>query len=675
MTQRAASRRALCLAGLLLCAATFTWRSPAADPVVTADTENLAPASPAPDAGQSFESAHEEVPVTDDDRLHWAFRPVSRPALPSVKHPGWCRTPIDRFILAALESRDLAPAPEADRLTLLRRLTFDLTGLPPAPDEIERYLADDAPDAYEQLVERLLASPAYGERWAMHWLDLARFAETDGFEHDHVRPEAWRYRDWVVSALNADLPYDRFLSLQLAADEVAPDDRAAQLATGFLLAGPDMPDLNLQEERRHVFLNSMTANVGEVLLGLQFGCAQCHDHKADPLSQYDFYRLRACFETLDLFQEQPLEVTAAGDRQRTVVKARITRTSSSSKGESRLWVRGDFRRPGPSVPPAAPRAAATTDAGAFVIDPAGPRRRELAEWLCDPANPLTSRVIVNRLWQHHFGSGIAATTSDFGLMGIGPTHPELLDWLASELMRTGWSLKELHRLMATSAVYRSASRSTPPAEGVPADDDVRAAWTRLIERDPGNRWYGRMSRRRLEGEAIRDTMLAACGTLNDRMGGPRVRPPLPPEVVKTLLKNQWPVTEAPSEHTRRSLYLFVRRNLKYPLFDVFDRPDQNLSCSRRQQTTIAPQALAMLNSEFTINCAARLADEVLAHEASAVDRTPADAVARCYLRLLGRRPTPAEQSAAEELIAAGGPAGWIDLCLALFNTSEFVYID
>ncbi|MBX3439090.1 MAG: DUF1549 domain-containing protein, partial [Planctomycetaceae bacterium] len=236
-----------------------------------------------------------EPPITELDRRHWAFESLVRPAVPHVQDGAWGRTPVDRFILARLETKGLRPLPEADRHTLLRRVTFDLTGLPPTPDEMSAFLADEAPDAYERVVDRLLSDRAYGERWAQHWLDLARFAETDGYEFDHVRPEAWRYRDWVIDALNADVPFDRFVSLQLAGDEIQPDDAAAHVATGFLLCGPDMPDINLQEERRHMFLNGMTANVGEVLLGLQLGCAQCHDHKTDPVSQYDFYRLRAYF--------------------------------------------------------------------------------------------------------------------------------------------------------------------------------------------------------------------------------------------------------------------------------------------------------------------------------------------------------------------------------------------
>ncbi len=622
------------------------------------------------DAPAEIETVADEPVVTTSDRNHWAFRPLRRTPPPTeAGESAWARTPIDRFILATLVSRALRPMPEADRFTLLRRVTFDLTGLPPTADEADRFLADASPDAYERLVDRLLASPAHGERWGMFWLDLARFAETDGYEHDLVRPEAWRYRDWVINALNDDLPYDEFIAAQLAADEISPDDAQARQATGFLLAGPDMPDVNSQFERRHVILNGMTANVGEVLLGLQYGCCQCHDHKADPLSQRDFYRLRAFFDPIDLFRGQKLTNTD-GDPQIVGSTGRVVQTALKSSAPSRVWVRGDHRRPGPEVLPAFPRVAVPSDDVATIRAPEGPRRQQLADWMTSPDNPLTARVMVNRIWQYHFGTGLAPTTSDFGLMGVPPTHPELLDWLAAEFVREGWSLKSLHRLIVTSAVYRTASRPADTAEG-----DRDETWQRLIEGDPSNKWLGRMSRRRLEGETIRDAMLSVSGRLNRQAGGPGVRPPLPAEVVRTLLRNQWPVTADITQHNRRSLYLFVRRNLKYPLFDVFDRPDQNLSCSRRSQTTIAPQALALLNSEFSAECADRVAAACTAAEESATASHAAESVRACYREVLSREPTPEETAAALAFVASDPAAGYRDLCLALLNTSEFLYID
>ncbi|MGD9854314.1 MAG: DUF1549 and DUF1553 domain-containing protein [Planctomycetaceae bacterium] len=613
-----------------------------------------------------------EEPIVEIDRRHWSFEPLIRPALPPVRESGWCCTPVDRFILARLEQEELQPMPEADRLTLLRRVAFDLTGLPPTLEEIDAFLADEGFGAYERLVDRLLASPAYGERWAQHWLDLARFAETDGFEHDKVRPQAWRYRDWVIDALNADVPYDRFVQLQLAGDELRASDADAHVATGFLLCGPDMPDINLQEERRHVFLNDMTGTVAEVLLALRMGCAQCHDHKTDPISQYDFYRLRAFFDSLDLFRDHPVPNRSSPDQQ--PLPLRIVHNAAGSRPESRLWIRGDFRRPGPPVEASFPRIVSVSLTAVPDGEHSSPpvsSRSSLAEWITREDNPLTARVIVNRVWQHHFGVGIAATPSDFGIMGDPPTHPELLDWLATEFLEQNWSLKALHRLLVTSAVYRTASR--PEVGETAALRSQHDDWSRLHDVDPDNAFLGRARRRRLEGEAIRDAMLSVSGQLNREARGPGIRPPLAPEITSTLLKNQWPVTDDPREYTRRSLYLFVRRNLRYPLFDVFDKPDPNLSCSRRSETTIAPQALHLLNSEFALDCAERLADRI-----SAASNDAREQITICYRLAYGRPPTIEEQAAAQQFLRPGEGeprTALIDLCLAVFNTNEFVYFD
>jgi len=435
-----------------------------------------------------------EKPITAEDRDHWSFRPLKRPVVPDVKNVEWPRNAIDRFILARLEKEGLQPMPAADRVTLIRRVTFDLTGLPPMPEELKLFLGDDSPQAFENLVQRLLASPAYGERWAMHWLDLARFAETDGFEHDQVRPNAWRYRDWVIDALNADMPYNEFLALQLAGDEIRPGDPAAAIATGFLLCGPDMPDINLQEERRHNFLNDMTSTVSSVFLGLQFGCAQCHDHKFDPISQLDFYRLRAFFENADLFKEKTIpsprqlaerqqfdyqraekwqqltkeieafeqavlkrirveqqqpdlkvsrtelqkkftpeekkqykKLTAElsqvkKQRPPALPMGRVMREYTNKPKPNYLYVRGDFRRKGPQVQPAFPRvlnAGNTAVPQQKVRSHSSGRRLALAYWLIQPRHPLSTRVIVNRLWQFHFGRGLSMSPSDFGIMGDG----------------------------------------------------------------------------------------------------------------------------------------------------------------------------------------------------------------------------------------------------------------
>jgi len=369
-------------------------------------------------------------------------------------------------------------------------------------------------------------SPHYGEHRAQQWLDLARFAETDGFENDKVRPNAWQYGDWVITALNDDLPYDEFLRQQIAGDELYPKDEGAKTATHFCLAGPDMPDINQIEERRHTLLNEMVATIGESILGLQVGCAQCHDHQYDPISQADFYRWRAIFTpAIQLKRNESVTVLRrqAGDAKKT-----------------HLMIRGNFRRPGPEVVPDIPRVLKHDETpldnskAAQGVSP----RVMFAQWLVSRHHPLTARVIVNRVWQHHFGTGLVETPNEFGVLGAAPTHPELLDWLAVWLMDHDWSLKRLHRLIVTSATYRQ--RSLLPAS---AGATERSHWQRALETDADGTLLSRFPRRRLSGEAIRDAVLAAAGELNRQAGGPGVRPPLPPEMIRTLLKNQWNVSK------------------------------------------------------------------------------------------------------------------------------------
>jgi hypothetical protein len=528
-------------------------------------------------------------------------------------------------------------------------------------DEFCQSAVHNPQSAIETLVDRLLASPHYGERYAQHWLDLARFAESDGFEHDNVRPQAWKYRDWVIDAINNDLPYDEFLRRQIAGDELFPGDEAAAIATGFLLCGPDMPDINLQEERRHVVLNEMTSTVGSALLGLQLGCAQCHDHKYDPLSQADFYRLRAVFETAELFKHPK--------------NARVLQPAKDPPKASYLMVRGDFRRPGAQIEAAFPRIANPWQTEITKESETG-RRAELARWLTRADHPLVTRVIVNRLWQQHFGRGLVRTPSDFGAMGESPTHPQLLDWLATELPRGGWSLKQMHRLMLTSATYLQASRPQSP--------EAREAWKRSLEADPSNRLLSRMNRLRLDGESIRDTMLMSADRLSSRRGGPGVMPPLPSELLGTLLKKQWEVSPDEEDHRRRSVYLFVRRNLRYPLFEVFDRPDTNASCPERNRSTTAPQALWQLNSEFSLTAARDLA--VYLRKSADSQR---EQISLAYRRTLCRQPGSDELDASLAFLARETERVKVDevkiddpatealahLCLAMFNLNEFVYLD
>ncbi len=601
-----------------------------------------------------------EDPIRPDDREHWAFQPLRAPAIPAVTDQTWPRGPVDRFILARLEAASLRPADGADRVTLIRRLAFDLTGLPPTAEQVRQFLGDDRPGAYQRLVDSLLASPEYGRRWGQYWLDLARFAETDGFEHDKVRKDAWRYRDWVIDAFNRDLPYDQFVRWQIAGDVLAPENAGAAVATAFCTSGPDMPDINSQVERKHVLLNEITSTVGAVFMSLQVGCAQCHDHKFDAISQADFYRLRAFFDpAIELKRNRSVADLSGGSGRATM---------------SHLAVRGDWRRPGPSLTPAFLRIA-DPEAIPVAGETSGQRRAELAHWLTSPKHPLTARSIVNRLWQHHFGRGLSNTPSDFGVMGEEPSHPALLDYLATELVRGGWRLKDLHREIVLSATYRTRSYA----------GESKADWDRLIAADPENVWLGRFPRRRLDAEVLRDAMFAVSGTLNRVTDGPGVMPPLPEELKSTLLKGQWSASEREADHYRRSIYLFARRNLPYPMLATFDRPSANTSCAVRARSTTAPQALFLLNSAITSDAANRLARRL-------VRLHPDDAAAQireAYLRVFSREPEAGELDEAQAFVrqvversdgqqgrrSAAPAAALTELCRGLLNTNPFVYID
>jgi hypothetical protein len=703
-----------------------------------------------------------DKPITAEERDHWAFRPPKRIDPPAISDLGWIRNPIDAFILAGLEANELKPAPEADRPVLVRRLSFDLVGLPPSPEEVGAFVADRSSDAYEKVVDRLLASPHYGVRQAQHWLDLARYADTDGFEFDQARPNAWRYRDWVVEAFNRDMPYDRFVRLQLAGDEIAPEDPSAFLATGFDRCCPDMVDLNDQRLRRQNALNDITETTGLVFLGLTIGCARCHDHKFDPIRQADFYRLQAFFAGARFRDEYPLatpERRKAYERALSAWQGEVAKVQSAILGiekpvrdriapglpmgalddavaafnkvesertpaevavvfgllsrDGRVppgdWPgrlgpalsarrsdllaeldrilraaprplptargidehgpapaptyflrRGEFSAVGPVVSPEFPAVLAATARSAapriVPTDASSGRRRALAEWLTRSDHPLTSRVIVNRVWQYHFGRGLVGSASDFGKMGDEPSQPELLDWLATELVARGWSLKAIQRLIVNSAAYRQSSQPRSPADR---------------EADPENRWLSGQNRRRLDGEAIRDTLLSVSGRLNPALGGPGVFPPLPPELTKLSSKGAiWPVSPRIADQYRRSLYVFVRRNLRYPFFEAFDRPDTNASCPKRPVTTIAPQALSLLNSPLSSEAARALS----ARTEAEADRTLDAAIARVYLLALGRRPDRQETAIARDFLASGANS-FADFCLALINLNEFVYVD
>lgn len=549
----------------------------------------------------SSDPVKDEPKIMEKEREHWAFKPLQTT-------PG--KTSIDDFI---------APLPQADLATLIRRLTFDLIGLPPSPEAVRTFVhqSHSSHQSYEAWVDKLLASPRYGEHWAQWWLDLARFAETDGYEYDAERNRAWQYRDWVIDALNNDLPFDEFVQKQIAGDLMGDET-----ATGFLFACPDMPDLNNQNERRHVLLNDITTTVGAVGLGLTVGCAQCHDHPYDPISQADFYRLRSFFDNTVLPKERkPLGPSV--------------RVFTEGVPASTVFVRGDFKRPGATIQPAFPRLFSET--------PPNADRATLAKWIASKDNAIFLRTTANRVWQQHFGQPLVAIPDDLGNQGEAPTNPALLDWLAAELPRQNWSLKKLHKVIVMSKHYQQAA----------------------------------LPRKRLTGEMLRDALLTVSGQLNLKTGGPGVKLPLPKEISDTLLKKQHAVNPDVTEHHRRSIYTFARRNLRHPLFELFDRPDAQMSCARRNESTTAPQALMLLNSEFAQAIAAKLAADLNATHGSDAAALVTEATLRC----LSRQPTKQELAAGPKFLqkqtalTPNFQAALADYCLALLNSNEFVYID
>jgi hypothetical protein len=725
---------------------------------------------------------------------HWAFRPVRPVEPPVVKGTRWVRTPVDRFILARLEAKGLQPARLASKEQLIRRVTFGLIGLPPTPAEIDAFIDDPSPDAFAKLVDRLLASPHYGERWARHWLDLARFAESDGFEHDAVRPHSWRYRDYVIQSFNTDKPYDRFIREQVAGDELWPEDRDAISATAFNLLGPDMVDSADQIQRRCNTLNDMTDTTAAVFLAQTIGCARCHDHKFEPFTQRDYYSLQAFFTPAVFQNELPIPTPAerrvhetamaeyraqAGATQQQLDaletpfreklhQEKLSRLSEDARlahqtpKEKRtmeqegtvletapmlkitddevfkllspkekkernglldalkriarpaplpmtmalqntnglppktfVLARGDYNNPREEVQPAFPTALRSSRREEALVNSAfraprsaiemsfltstatGAGRAALADWLASPANPLTARVMVNRIWQHHFGRGLVPTPGDFGTRGQPPTHPELLDWLAGEFISRGRSVKAMHKLILLSAAYQQSSETTDSA----------------LRLDPDNRLLSRQNRGRLEGEVIRDSLLAISGQLNRMVGGPSVFPPVPADI--TRVSKNWTASADLADHHRRSLYIFARRNLRFPFLEVFDAPDSNLSCPERGRSTTAPQALTLVNSEEVMAAAQATATRLL-NEAKTND----ERIRLAFRLALGKRANGKERKMAREFLEScrrrcqeaqteignrkseikNSPslltsAAWVEFCRALFNLNSFVYVD
>lgn len=665
------------------------------------------------------------------DREFWSFRPPQSIAAPTVNHPERVRNPIDAFVLQKLEAQVLSLSPEADRLTLLRRATFDLTGLPPEAAEVEAFLADNAADAYERLIEKLLASPRYGERWGRHWLDVAGYADCEGKREQHApRPFAWRYRDYVIRSLNADKPYDRFLIEQLAGDELADYEHAAEItpeiednliATGFLRMAPDPTWANLTgfvPDRLDVIADAMDVVTAGVM-GLTFKCARCHSHKFDPIPQRDYYRLAAIFKGAydehDWLKPRivPNSAVSVGGGERFLPhvseQGRRDWREQSAKAQEQLkalksgqktpdggqpipefeafwpaepavmalwdrgepspsyiYRRGDYQTAGEFVQPGVP-AVLANDHIPFDIAPPWPgakstgRRLAFARWLTNPEQPLTARVMVNRVWKHHFGQGIVRSLGNFGKTGDPPTHPELLDWLACEFVRQGWSLKAMHRLMMTSSTYRQTS----------------AVETVHLQLDPDNRLLSRMPLRRMEAEELRDSLLFVAGQLDQTLYGPadaiRV---LPDGLVQS--------------GKRRSIYVQQLRKHPPSLLESFDLPAMSPNCLQRHDSLVALQALHLLNDTVVRELAGQLAERTR----SLAGDAPMQQIRQLYMIALGRRPDAEEEAVclktlteltdrwAKQLEASGAASpqeaarrALATVCHTMMNSAMFLYID
>jgi len=706
------------------------------------------------------------VATGEETEEHWSFRkPVSPklPAVESLKHAAKVRNPIDQFVLQTLEISGLEPAPAADRTTLVRRAYFDLLGLPPSPEQIEAFVKDDSPQAWTKLIDTLLASKHYGERWARHWLDVARYADSGGYETDIYYRNAWRYRDYVVKSFNDDKPYNQFVQEQIAGDELWPDNLdldprqvyivsaekrrhlEARIGTGLYALEPRVHESGLDAKRlAYETMTDWANTTAAAFMGLTLGCARCHDHKFDPFTQEDYFSLQSIFasargveiplwtsmEEADWKQSYPKVVAVEEARKafrqfeaetkgKELSKEQQTRKQQLLEAIARAVLnlperaagqaavdyvglmhipvasvlgrehpalikpvhvleRGELNKPLERRQPALPAALAkVTGTPAELSKPFG-SRKQLALWLTRPDHPLTPRVMVNRIWQWHFGRGIVETPNDFGKMGQSPTHPELLDWLATNFVTDGWKIKNLHRLIMNSATYRQSSRF---------------AGEKHLAEDPQNRLLWRMNRRRLEAEALWDAVHASAGTLNLAMGGRPVVPALAADESAALRdKWHWVVSSDPAQHNRRGLYIMVRRNFKFPMFEVFDTPLTSASCPTRDVTTVAPQALWGLNNKSVFHQAMHLAGRVVKE----AGEEPAAQVKRAWQVVLGRAPTDEESASAIKLlkelqkngteplenrpealkpIPPSHSQALTKLCLVLFNLSEFAFVD
>jgi len=673
-------------------------------------------------------------PVRDPN--HWIFHPAANVDLPTVKNMGWVKNEIDQFVLAKLEEAGLSPAAPGDKLTLIRRVTFDLTGLPPTPEEVGEFLADERGDAYARMVDRLLDSPAYGERWGRHWLDTVRYADSNGLDENVAHGNAWRYRDYVVAAHNSDKPYDQFILEQLAGDLLPAEGDAQRheqlIATGFISIGPKvLAEVNMDKMKMDI-IDEQIETVGRVFLGMTFGCARCHDHKFDPIDMTDYYAMAGIFKstkTMDTYTKVALwhenDLSVEADRAKRAeaeakrnakkevvdaltagaeklakdklpadakppekwetlfsesVKAELAKLNGElaelEKGipelpsamgvtedaivDVALHLRGNPSKLGDIVPRHIPPVISGVAAPTFSKERSG--RMELAKWLVDPQHPMTSRVLANRVWRWHFGKGIVRSTDNFGVLGEAPTHPELLNWLGKKFTEEGWSLKALHRLILNSATYQQSS--------------VAAAGT--VEKDPENQLYGRTSLRRLEAEEVRDSLLAVSGQLDRTVGGSLLK-------VKNrgYLFDHTSIDLTDYSSKRRALYLPVIRNNVYDMFQLLDFPDPAVPSSDRATTTVAPQALMMMNSDLVMDCGDHLAERVLA---SGGDDAALQVV--LYRLAYGREPSGEEAAAngaflkqVDEMLQGKETDGekrrkqaWSVLCHTIMAANEFVYV-
>lgn len=692
----------------------------------------------------------EERPILPEERKYWAFRPLIRHPLPVN-----ARNPVDSFLQSALKAKGLKASPPADRRSLVRRAYLDLTGLPPTPAQVNAFVNDRSPDAFAKVVEELLASPHYGERWGRHWLDVVRYADSGGFEYDRDRPNAWRYRDYVIRAFNEDKPYDRFVREQIAGDEIWPDSADARIATGYLRLGLEN---NLKNEQTRLDeLDDLVSTTSNAFLGMTVGCARCHNHKFDPIPQKDYYRIQAVFaparpseyplvsdEEVKRFQEEQKRITDLQapfkeqlkqleqpyrDRLIAEKKAKLPdyiqlalRTPPEKRTEGQKLnanqvektlavdpkevvaalepadlerhkeISAKIKEFDDQRPPQFPQAMAITEPSReprpthflfrgspgqkgsvmtpgvltvaakteplFEEPPAAAttswRRRGFAEWLASAENPLTPRVMVNRIWQQHFGEGLVGTPNNFGKMGERPTHPELFDWLTTEFIRTGWSIKAMHRLIMNSGTYQMSSNDIPTNVAI----------------DGENRYLWRMPRRRLEAESIRDSIMAVAGNLDRTVGGPAVLPYIDPALFQSSSKRTWNGRPDSDPSTwRRSVYVFSKRSIPLPMLDVFDKPDSVGSCARRNRSTVAPQALILMNNAFVL-MEARTFAERLRKEAGT---DPAEQVDLGFQLALSRKPSASEQKESVEFLRTGEHA-LADFAQALMNLNEFAFI-